>query len=126
MNNQVEREQFSERLSVALETAGFQSNSATRLAELFNSVSSEGVSIHAARKWLIGQAIPTQNKIRVLAQMLNVEPEWLRFGTPAQNPTPEPQATDLLTASLLHNFTRLDEKHKKVAVQMLRILVELD
>ena len=38
------------------------------------------VTSHAARKWLVGEAIPTQERILVIAKWLNVNASWLRFG----------------------------------------------
>ncbi|ATQ78837.1 hypothetical protein CR152_11635 [Massilia violaceinigra] len=38
------------------------------------------VTSHAARKWLMGEALPTQEKLVALAEWLEVEPTWLRFG----------------------------------------------
>lgn len=76
-----ERAGFSARLREALEAAGFPANSPTQLARQFNAVSGGGdVTVHAARKWLVGEAIPTQEKLRVLAQIFGTTPEWLRFG----------------------------------------------
>ena len=37
------------------------------------------ITVHAARKWLVGDAIPTQDKMRALAQWLAVPADWLRF-----------------------------------------------
>ncbi len=36
--------------------------------------------MHAARKWLNGEAIPTHEKIVVLATWLGVNAAWLRYG----------------------------------------------
>lgn len=38
------------------------------------------VTVNATRKWLMGQAMPTMDKIAVLANMLNTSQDWLRFG----------------------------------------------
>jgi hypothetical protein len=38
------------------------------------------VSVHAARKWLMGESIPTQARLRELTAVLQVSPTWLRFG----------------------------------------------
>lgn len=38
------------------------------------------VTSHAARKWLRGEAFPTQEKILIIARWLNVHASWLRFG----------------------------------------------
>lgn len=36
--------------------------------------------MHAGRKWLVGEAIPTHEKILIIAKWLNVHASWLRFG----------------------------------------------
>ncbi len=38
------------------------------------------VTFQAARHWLRGETIPEQDKLEVLAEWLNVEPQYLRFG----------------------------------------------
>ena len=37
--------------------------------------------MHAARKWLGGESIPTHEKVVILAVWLGVNAAWLRFGT---------------------------------------------
>ena len=39
------------------------------------------ITSHTARNWLLGKAIPTQDKLRVLADWLQVTPDGLRFGS---------------------------------------------
>jgi transcriptional regulator with XRE-family HTH domain len=89
MNSTNERESFSERLQQALKNAHYSPDSPTRLAREFN-IRFEGrpITVHAARKWLVGEAIPTQEKLRMIAQWLGVPADWLRFGgseTPGGN-----------------------------------------
>lgn len=57
------------------------SRSPTVLATAFN-LRFPGMAItsYAARKWLIGESIPTQEKLVALAEWLDVDPTWLRFG----------------------------------------------
>ncbi len=38
------------------------------------------MTANATRKWLMGQAMPTMDKIAVLASMLNASEDWLRWG----------------------------------------------
>jgi hypothetical protein len=38
------------------------------------------VTVNATRKWLMGQAMPTMDKLTVLANMLNTSQDWLRWG----------------------------------------------
>src|SRR6478672_291707 len=83
-----EREKFSERLKSALRRARYVPDSPTVLARHFNEIyPGRPITVHAARKWLVAQAIPTQDKLRVLASWLDVPADWLRFGTVIE-PTP--------------------------------------
>src|SRR3954451_3992025 len=81
MKASIEREDFSARLQQALRNANYSPDSPTELARDFNiRFSGRPITVHAARKWLVGEAIPTQDKMRTLAQWLGVPVEWLRFG----------------------------------------------
>lgn len=78
----IERRDFSQRLQQALKTQGYAPDSPTLLAREFNlRFTEKPVTVHAARKWLVGEAIPTQEKLRLLAEWLEASLEWLRFGT---------------------------------------------
>ena len=75
-----ESQGFAERLHRALEAMGFRA-SPTALANEFNlRYWGRSITPHTARNWLMGTAIPTQDKLRVLAEWLHVSPEELRFG----------------------------------------------
>jgi hypothetical protein len=74
-----ERIGFSSRLKASLESADMPI-SPTVLQRIFNSQSSIPVSVHAARKWLMGDSIPTQTHLRTLSVILGVSVTWLRFG----------------------------------------------
>ena len=75
-----EKRAFAQRLREALLAQGLQP-SPTRVANAFN-LRHWGRSItpHTARNWLLGKALPTQDKLRTLADWLQVSPEALRFG----------------------------------------------
>ena len=75
-----ETQAFAERLRRALDAAGVRP-SPTVVANEFN-LRHWGRSItpHTARNWLLGQAFPTQDKLVVLAEWLQVSPDELRFG----------------------------------------------
>lgn len=77
---QDERMQFSERLKAAL-TAAHLSTRPSDFARAFNArANGAAVTVHAARKWLSGEAIPTHEKVVVLGVWLGVNASWLRFG----------------------------------------------
>lgn len=74
------REDFSKTLCNALVRAEC-SLSPTVFAQEFN-LRTDGFAItsHAARKWLRGESIPTQDKLVVLSRWLILSPQWLRYG----------------------------------------------
>lgn len=76
-----ERLKFAGRLIASL-TAAALPTQASALTRDFN-LRTKGphVSVHAVRKWLKGEAFPTQDKVVFLAKWLNVDAPWLRFGT---------------------------------------------
>jgi transcriptional regulator with XRE-family HTH domain len=76
-----ERLNFSARLTESLALAHGLPPSPTIVAREFNfRFVGKPITVHAARKWLLGEAIPTQDKLRALAAWLDVSVDWLRFG----------------------------------------------
>ena len=77
---QIENQKFAERLFIAIDSKGLK-QSPTVIANLFNS-KYEGrlITPHTARNWLLGKALPTQDKMVCLAKLLDTSPEQLRFG----------------------------------------------
>lgn len=133
MNSSNERESFSERLQQALKNAHYSPDSPTRLAREFN-IRFDGrpITVHAARKWLVGEAIPTQEKLRMIAHWLGVPAEWLRFGgsegdlaSPgeAANGTARFESADV---KLIADLQRLDEHHRQIAREFIRMLVRMN
>src|SRR3954465_10393521 len=132
MNSTNERENFSERLQTALKNAHYSPDSPTRLAREFN-VRFEGrpITVHAARKWLVGEAIPTQEKLRMIAQWLGVPAEWLRFGGAENVPLNNEQANGVARfesadVKLIADLQRLDEHHRQIAREFIRMLVRIN
>ena len=75
-----EKTEFSARLRHAMQAAGY-AVSPTVLEHEFNlRWHGRSISTQAAWSWLNNKAIPTQDKVQVLAEWLKVEPQVLRFG----------------------------------------------
>ncbi|MCA1247707.1 hypothetical protein LE190_15475 [Massilia oculi] len=130
MNSTNERESFSERLQQALKNAHYSPDSPTRLAREFN-IRFEGrpITVHAARKWLVGEAIPTQEKLRMIAQWLGVPADWLRFGGVEQaNGGESSQGARFESADvkLIADLQRLDDHHRQLAREFIRMLVRMN
>lgn len=75
-----ERSEFASRLREHIEAAGYESRPAVLEREFNSRYWGKSVSFQAVRRWLKGEAIPTQEKLQVLAEWLKVEPHVLRFG----------------------------------------------
>ncbi|MDP2018914.1 helix-turn-helix domain-containing protein [Hydrogenophaga sp.] len=72
--------EFAQRLRDAMSAAGLEPRPGV-LLNLFNAhYWGRSVSFQAVSRWLRGEAIPAQDKLLVLAEILRVEPEVLRFG----------------------------------------------
>lgn len=131
MKASIEREDFSERLQQALRNADYSPDSPTQLAREFNiRFSGRPITVHAARKWLVGEAIPTQEKLRTLAQWLGVPAEWLRFGSGAANPQAGAggelgERFDTADVKLIADLQRLDEHHRAIAREFIRMLLRV-
>jgi len=127
MNSSNERIQFCKRLQKALADADYSQDSPTQLAREFNlCFAGNPVTVHAARKWLQGESIPTQEKLRALAEWLEVPAEWLRFGSIEGNNAGASEQSPSLTPAdikLVNSIKQLDEHHQTVLKEILRVLV---
>jgi transcriptional regulator with XRE-family HTH domain len=130
MSGSREREGFSDRLQQALRNAHYQPESPTKLAREFNiRFPGRPITVHAARKWLVGEAIPTQEKLRTLAQWLGVPADWLRYGTDAPgDPSSQADAAPRFASDdvkLFADLQLLDEHHRQMAREFIRMLLRL-
>ena len=72
--------EFAERLRAAMLAAGLEARPGV-LLNLFNThYWGRSVTFQAVSRWLRGEAIPGQDKLITLAEVLKIEPEVLRFG----------------------------------------------
>ena len=93
---EVQRAEFSRRLREELSRTGREASPADLAREVNLCLRpSEHIHPSSCRKWLHGEAIPTQEKLQVLARLLQVPPSWLRFGQLTELSEPEPMAAPL-------------------------------
>lgn len=128
-SDQREREEFSQRLRQSLAASGLDGNSPTQLANGFNRLhEGKPVSVFAARKWLHGESLPTQDKIRTLAKWLGIAPVWLRYGETEQVTgyrLEEPALTEN-EIELLRGFRRLNAGHRQAVREMILTLLRIE
>ena len=77
MNEKIE---FTERLRTAMVQAGYVASPSVLEHEFNLRWPGKSISNQAAWGWLNNRSIPTQDKMKVLAEWLKVEPDVLRFG----------------------------------------------
>lgn len=126
-----EKDAFSQRLAKALKEARVDTGSPTLFAREFNRrYTGKPISTHAARKWLMGESIPTQEKLRLLAAWLGVSAEWLRFGEGtgttkylAQSERAKYTSSDI---ELIESINQLNSEHKQVVREMVLTLLRLE
>lgn len=123
-----ERTLFGQRLSSALKRAEL-SSSPTEIAHGFNLRGGGArVTSHAARKWLLGHAIPTQGNIQVLADWTGVNAAWLRFGEGERHrhmpSLVEDTATDPRMASMVNDLRSLPAEAQVLVRGLINVLME--
>jgi len=72
--------EFAARLEQAMKAKSIK-HSPTVLGNLFNAeFDGRAVTPHTARNWILGKSLPTQDKLVVLAKLLDTSAEQLRYG----------------------------------------------
>jgi len=74
------RAEFAQRLLAALERAGVPPKPAVIEREFNQRYWGKPITFHAARLWLRGETLPSQDRLLCLAEWLGIEPQTLRYG----------------------------------------------
>lgn len=132
-NKKEDLKAFKLRLEILLQKKG-KNLSPTALARDFN-LRWRGVpvTVNATRKWLMGQAMPTMDKLAVLANMLNTSEDWLRWGELAVNERDNQSydqfvstfQAELIDAekSFTQDFKLLSRTNRKVVAAVMEVLL---
>ncbi len=107
MSSTTESQAFAQRLRFVLEACGVRLSPSVVANEFNLRYWGRSITPHTARNWLMGNSMPTQDKLRVLAEWLQVSPDALRFG----NPRPGSQDG---TADLLYDGLNLADREMLV------------
>lgn len=123
-----ERQHFSDRLQDRLRKAGIKVKASVVAHEFNLRADGAAITTHAARKWLLGEAMPTHERMRILAGWLGVHASWLQYGD-AENgdyasgsPVPDIHSSELM---LIQDYRRLPEHGQKILRQMMSSLLAL-
>jgi len=126
---------FARRLENRLRHQG-KTLSPTALAREFNlRWRGAPVTVNATRKWLMGEAIPTLDKLSVLASLLDVSEDWLRWGDksvqePLNNAYSQAVAMARMASgakidkSFVQDFQLLNPVNKKLVSAVMQVLLK--
>ena len=78
-----EMTEFANRLRAAMLAAGYPDRPAVLEREFNSRYWGRSITFQAVSRWLRGQSIPSQEKLLVLAEWLQLEPQALRYGEQA-------------------------------------------
>ena len=124
-----EKKEFSKRLRAALKQAGFSERPSV-LEREFNAVYwGRSVTFQAVSRWMNGKSIPAQEKLQVLADLLDVDPQALRFGDRAarrlREPSPRWAATaDRQDRAVIEVFLQLPPTQRKLVRELILTLAK--
>jgi transcriptional regulator with XRE-family HTH domain len=127
MATTTETEAFAQRLKQALAGSGVRA-SPTLVANEFNTrYWGRSITPHTARNWLLGKAIPTQDKLRVLADWLQVSPDELRFGhtggaIQAMEAVSNLEPLNMVDREMLTRYLALDVQDRKTVREVVTAL----
>ena len=80
MTTDTSKKQFADRLIHAMEEAGYTAKPSVLEREFNQRFWGKPMTLHGVRRWLLGETLPSQDKLIVLAEWLGIPPHVLRFG----------------------------------------------
>jgi hypothetical protein len=122
-----DKQQFSKRLKAAMAAAGLEARP-TVLEKLFNlHYPGTPVTYQGVRRWLIGLSIPEQDKLELLASLLNTDPKALRYGAKLRTRVSEPKATWTEATNIddrvaIETYLRLPLKKRQAIRQVIQAM----
>ena len=124
--------EFAARLEQAMAAKSIK-HSPTVLANKFNTrFDGRAVTPHTARNWILGKSLPTQDKLVVLAKLLDTSAEQLRYGRHSEKTLTLLNADGIeteLTASqqqLVRKYIMLSSSQQRLVNDLVRELAQLN
>lgn len=74
-------EKFAKRLRAAMQASGYEAKPSVLEREFNLRYLGRPMTLHGVRRWLLGESLPKQDKVEVLAEWLRIPPQQLRYGS---------------------------------------------
>lgn len=124
MKNDDEKTLFAKRLTLAMRSKGYEAKASVLEREFNLNYSGKPMTLHGVRKWLIGEAIPSGDKLLTLAKWLEVPPEELVFEKNIQKAIKErdqlwQKELGYRDKDVFEAYLKLSASHKKIIRDMI-------
>lgn len=125
-----DKQQFSKRLKAAMVAAGLEVRP-TVLEKLFNlHYWGTPVTYQGVRRWLIGLSIPEQDKLELLANLLNTDTDALRYGVKPRARTHAPKTAWTEAATVddrvaIEIYLRLPSQKRQAIRQVIKAMADV-
>ena len=129
MKNDDEKSLFAKRLVLAMQSKGYEAKASILEREFNLNYSGKPMTLHGVRKWLIGEAIPSGDKLLTLAKWLEIPPEELILNKNIQvaiqqRDTRWKQELGYKDKEVFEAYTQLSSPHKKIIRDMIIALLD--
>lgn len=123
-NDDDEKTLFAKRLTLAMRSKGYEAKASVLEREFNLNYSGKPMTLHGVRKWLIGEAIPSGDKLLTLAKWLEVPPEELVFEKNIQRAIKErdqlwQKELGYRDKDVFEAYLKLSASHKKIIRDMI-------
>lgn len=124
-----EKTLFAKRLTLAMRSKGYEAKASVLEREFNLNYSGKPMTLHGVRKWLIGEAIPSGDKLLTLAKWLEVPPEELVFEKNIQRAIKErdqlwQKELGYRDKDVFEAYLKLSASHKKIIRDMIIALTD--
>ncbi|WP_111884242.1 XRE family transcriptional regulator [Acinetobacter sp. CFCC 11171] len=129
MKNDDEKALFAKRLVLAMQSKGYEAKASILEREFNLNYSGKPMTLHGVRKWLIGEAIPSGDKLLALAKWLEIPPEELILNKNIQTAIQQrdarwKQELGYKDKEVFEGYTQLSSSHKKIIRDMIIALLD--
>ena len=129
MKNDDEKALFAKRLVLAMQSKGYEAKASILEREFNLNYSGKPMTLHGVRKWLIGEAIPSGDKLLSLAKWLEIPPEELILNKNIQTAIQQrdarwKQELGYKDKEVFEAYTQLSSSHKKIIRDMIIALLD--
>ena len=129
MKNDDEKALFAKRLVLAMQSKGYEAKASILEREFNLNYSGKPMTLHGVRKWLIGEAIPSGDKLLALAKWLELPPEELILNKNIQTAIQQrdarwKQELAYKDKYVFEAYTQLSSSHKKIIRDMIIALLD--